>query len=205
MSFTINLLDNLDYDEAETQLEGYIEEVTEKFLQSPEGIDHAKTYPEVGNWIYYFMSYGYRYEAFTPSKMTKNNVELVMESLLPRKVSIFNKSDADDAIPELVAFWSFLEREYQLKQAKSIITYLLSIKAKFPDWMMDPARGGLAKSFLMGGMAAGFDMTSQEGMNQFKDFYNAQLRGKAEKSEDKKKGFGTGTKTKPKSPRRKKK
>ena len=70
---------------------------------------------------------------------------------------------------------------------------------------MDPARGGLAKSFLMGGMAAGFDMTSQEGMNQFKDFYNAQLRGKAEKSEDKKKGFGTWTQTKPKSPRRKKK
>lgn len=203
MSFDINLLDKIDCGEDEDLIEDYIDALVELFRQSPEGSDHGKIYPEMGNWTNHFIDYGYRYEGFTPSTIKREGVELVMEELLPRKVTIFAKADAEDAIPELVAFWTFLEREYQFKQAKSIIKYLLSIKDKFPNWMMDPARGGLAKSFLMGGIAAGFDMTTSEGINKFKDVYNAQLTGKTETQKKPKKGFGAWI---PKaSPKRKKK
>ncbi len=92
--------------------------------------------------------------------------------------------------------------------------YLLSIKDKFPDWMFDPARGGIAKNFFLSGIEAGFDMSSQEGMNTFKEIYNAQLDKKSllpttsttKKSKtpsNKNKGFGVWTSTK--SSRRKKK
>ncbi|MGL5034353.1 MAG: hypothetical protein ACRC6M_11200 [Microcystaceae cyanobacterium] len=193
MTFNINLLNNLDYDQAANLIEDYIDALIELFKQSPEGSDHAKIYPEIGNWTDYFVDFGYRYEGFTLSTITREDVKLVMEELLPRKITVFTKADAEDAIPELVAFWAFLEREYQFNQAQSIIKYLLSIKNKFPSWMIDPARGGLAKSFFMGGVTAGFDMTTSEGVNEFKDFYNAQLSRTPKTPKKPKKGFGNWT------------
>jgi hypothetical protein len=80
--------------------------------------------------------------------------------------------------------------------------------------MFDPARGGIAKNFFLSGIEGGFDMSSQEGMNMFKDFFNAQLdknpllptssnTKKPKTPSNKNKGFGVWTSTK--SSRRKKK
>ena len=218
MSFNINLLDDLDddldYDDVEPLIESYIDDIVKQFSQSPEGQAHAVQYPEIGSWIFHLIDFGYKYEGFVLSQMTKDDMKTMMEDLLPRKVGLANKSEAEDAVPELVAFWSFLEREYHFKNAKSIITYLLSVKDKFPDWMFDPARGGFAKNFFLSGIEAGFDMSSQEGMNMFKEIYNAQLdkkpllptpstTKKSKTSSNKNKGFGVWTSTK--SSRRKKK
>ncbi|MEB3310761.1 MAG: hypothetical protein VKJ02_11060 [Snowella sp.] len=214
MKFDIKLLDNLDYDDVEPLLEDYIDTLIEEFIQSPEAQEQiADDLEEVGNWIYHFIDYGYRYEEFTLTKMTLSQVKTLMESLLPRKITILEKSDAEDAIPELVAFWSFLQREYQLKQAKGIIIYLRSIKDKFPDWMIDPARGGMAKNFFLSGLQQGFDMETQEGMNNFKDFFNAQLNPekslpthqKQKPSPKKTKGFGAWTPSKSSGRKKKKK
>ena len=218
MSFDINLLDDLDddldYDDVEPLIENYIDDIVKQFSQSPEGQAHAVQYPEIGSWIFYLIDFGYKYEGFVLSQMTKDDMKTMMEDLLPRKVALANKSEAEDAVPELVAFWSFLEREYNFKNAKGIINYLLSIKDKFPDWMFDPARGGIAKNFFLSGIEAGFDMSSQEGMNTFKEIYNTQLDKKSllpmtsntkktKTSGNKNKGFGVWTSTK--SSRRKKK
>jgi hypothetical protein len=218
MSFDINLLDDLDddldYDDVEPLIESYIDDIVKQFFQSPEGQAHAVQYPEIGSWIFHLIDFGYKYEGFVLSQMTKDDMKTMMEDLLPRKVGLANKSEAEDAVPELVAFWSFLEREYNFKNAKGIITYLLSVKDKFPDWMFDPARGGFAKNFFLSGIEAGFDMSSQEGMNTFKEIYNAQLDKKSllpttsntkktKTSGNKNKGFGVWTSTK--SSRRKKK
>ena len=218
MSFDINLLDDLDddldYDDVEPLIESYIDDIVKQFSQSPEGQAHAVQYPEIGSWIFYLIDFGYKYEGFVLSQMTKDDMKTMMEDLLPRKVALANKSEAEDAVPELVAFWSFLEREYNFKNAKGIINYLLSINDKFPDWMFDPARGGIAKNFFLSGIEAGFDMSSQEGMNTFKEIYNTQLDKKSllpmtsntkktKTSGNKNKGFGVWTSTK--SSRRKKK
>ena len=176
MTFDIHQLDNLDYDDAEPLMEDYIQEVLQQFAKSSEGQAYAESYPDVGGWIRPFIELGYNYEGFTLPNMTVGNVEFLMESLLPRKIMVLEASEAEDAIPELTAFWSFLNREYNLRNAESIVAYLLSIKKQFCNWMVDPANGGMAKNFIMSGMEAGFDMTTQEGLDAFQRVYNAQLR-----------------------------
>lgn len=175
MTFDINQLNNLEYDDAEPLLENYINSLIEQFAESPEGKAYAQEHPEFGGWIDHFIEMSYNYEGLTLPKMTKTNVQVVMEHLFPRKVTLLDRADAEDAIPELVAFWDFLKREYNIRSAGAITTYLSSIKDKFTDWMFEPARGGMAKNFFMSGMQAGFDMTTQEGLNSFQIDYNQKL------------------------------
>jgi hypothetical protein len=179
MSFDINQLNNLDYEEAESVLYDYLDDLFEKFAQSSEGEDYAQVNPEFGSWISSFTEHAYIQEGFTLPEMTKGEVETIMEEILPRKITLMNREDAQDAIPELIAFWNFLKREYNLRHAGAIVTYLASIKNKFSDWMLDPAKGGIAKNFILSGMKAGFDMTTEEGLNTFQLSYNQQLFGDA--------------------------
>ncbi|MEL6940995.1 MAG: hypothetical protein AAFO84_17610, partial [Cyanobacteria bacterium J06598_1] len=108
--------------------------------------------------------------------MTKGDVQQLMEYTLPRKITLMDPSEAQDAIPELVAFWTFLKENYKLRSAGAIAKYLLSIEDKFSGWMFDPARGGIAKSFITQGLAAGFDMETEEGMQAFQAEYNRGLK-----------------------------
>ncbi|GAP99850.1 hypothetical protein [Leptolyngbya sp. NIES-2104] len=98
-----------------------------------------------------------------------------MESTLPRKVTILDPSEAEDAIPELVAFWRFLQRQYNLRSANAIVKYLESIATQFPGMMSDPARGGIAKTLMMMGHQAEFDMTNSQGIEAFQQQYTASL------------------------------
>jgi hypothetical protein len=199
MDFDIHQLDNLDFDEAELLLHKYIDELIDQFIESPEGQSHVTDYPNVGWWINSFIEQGYEYEGFTLPSMTQGNVATLMELILPRKITLMDIADAEDAIPELTAFWAFLKREYSLQNAESIILYLFSIKDKFGEWMMDPDRGGMTKKFMLTGMKAGFDMTTQEGLNAFQASYNAQLKKKRsakKKLKSKQKGFGDSGKNK---------
>ncbi|NMF84876.1 hypothetical protein [Nodosilinea sp. P-1105] len=180
MAFDLYLLDNLGYEKAEIQLDDYINQVIQAFVESPEGQAYGEENPGFGRWTASFISYAYRYEGFTLTSMTRASVDLVMGELLPRKITLMDASEAADTVPELIAFWSFLQREYDLENAADILTYLDSIKTKFPQWMVDPARAGMAKSFMMGGMQAGFDMTTQEGATAYQMAYNAQLQAERE-------------------------
>lgn len=174
MTFDLHQLDNLEFDENNELIHEYVQEAIQAFADSPEGQAYSEEHPDFGGWIRSFIDFGYSYEGFTLPKMTKADADLLMGSLLPRKITLMNASEADDAGSELIAFWSWLKREYKLKNADSIIAYLDSIKDQFPQWMVDPNRAGMAKSFMMGGMQAGFDMTTQEGLNAFQMAYNAQ-------------------------------
>jgi hypothetical protein len=175
MTFSIHQLDNLDYDDAEPLLDDYISGALETFVESAAGRKHCKRYPEGGNWIGTFIEMAFLYGGYTLSKMTKGNVQEVMEDILPRKLTLLDPSETNGAIDELVAFWTFLGEEYRLRNAKGITKYLSSIANQFPQWMFDPERGGIAKNFMMQGLAAGFDMTTQKGLEAFQQEYNDQL------------------------------
>ncbi|MDZ8240128.1 MAG: hypothetical protein RMZ69_23760 [Nostoc sp. ChiQUE01a] len=177
MPFDIYQLNNLDYDSAEPLLADYIDGVVEQFAKSPEGEAYAQEHPEFGGWIATFTEMSYIYEGFTLPKMTKADAQIVMEHILPRKLTLMHREEAEDAISELVAFWNFLKREYNFRSAGAIATYLAKIEGKFTDWMFDPAKGGMAKSFIMSGMQAGFDMTNSEGIAAFQKAYNQQILG----------------------------
>jgi hypothetical protein len=175
MPFDLYQLDSAGYEEAEDLLDEYIGQIIHLFAESTEGQTYSEEHPNLGRWVGSFLSYGYRYEGYTLPSMSEANVDLLMDELLPRKITVMDASQAEDAVPELMAFWSFLQREYALENAGDILTYLASIKHKFPQWMVDPARAGMAKGFMMGGMKAGFDMTTPEGATAFQMAYNNQL------------------------------
>lgn len=176
MPFNLHQLDHLSYDEVEPILDDYISDALEEFANSPEGQAHIKSYLESGGWIGSFIELGYNYGETTLLWMSKRDVQTLMEHTLPRKVTIFDPADAEDAIPELVAFWRFLQRQYNHSSASAIVKYLESIAPQFPSMMVDPTRGGIAKAFVMMGHQAGFDMTTQEGIQAFQQRYNADLK-----------------------------
>ncbi|MFM2314871.1 MAG: hypothetical protein RLZZ04_4147, partial [Cyanobacteriota bacterium] len=172
MTVNLHQLDQIqDYDQAIAALENFVEELVMEFVASIEAQTYLQSHPVmeeyVGSWIDHLLYFGYAYESVTLPQMTMKNVEVIVAQLFPRKISLLDPSEADTAIPELMAFWQFLKREYKHPQAHKIIKFLKQIQPQFSPMMNDSSNFGIAKSFLMSGMAAGFDMTTEAGVKQF--------------------------------------
>ena len=76
----------------------------------------------------------------------------------------------------LQAFWQFAQREFQLENAAACMK-VLDDKAvrQMKKEMSNPANFGMAKSIVMMGKAHGFDMTTEEGINEWIATYNAEI------------------------------
>ncbi len=177
MTFDIHQLDDVDPggDEAEAALEAYQDALLERFFASPEGQARHEADPDTGFWTEQFLFYGFAYLGAALPYVTLSDAREIVTELFPRKITILSPEEADAAIPELIAFWLYLKREYQLPNADAILRFLRKIEPDFKDVMNDPARFGMAKSFFMMGQSSGFDMTSQEGLDAFMQAYNADL------------------------------
>lgn len=175
MVFDIRRIDqiNPESEDAERQFEKYQNDLLAHFFDSPEGKKRLEEDPDMGGWTVHLMDYGYNYLGVTVTRMTAGSVREIVEDIFPRKISLQSPADADYAIPELRAFWEYLKREFRLPQAEAVLNLLTKIEPDFRNIMNDSSRFGMAKSFFMMGQAAGFDMTSQEGMNAFMLEYNA--------------------------------
>lgn len=79
-----------------------------------------------------------------PSKVSLRH-KLFESAWANGRITLFDPPEAEDAIPELVAFWLFLQRQYNLRSAAAIVKYLESLAPKFPATVSDPKRGGIAK------------------------------------------------------------
>jgi hypothetical protein len=74
----------------------------------------------------------------------------------------------------LRAFWHFVERVYHLPQAKQLLARLTPQAARrLERALQEPANFGMAKSVVLMGKEAGFDMESPEGMRAWVQAYNA--------------------------------
>jgi len=177
MDFDIHQLDHTDPDSerSEAELAAFQHALLERFAESPEGQERLKADADMGYWAAHLMYYGYQYEGVTITQMTVADVRTVVTELLPRKISLQSPEQADDAIPELVAFWTYLGREFRLPQSGAVLEFLREVEPDFPGMMNDPSNFGMAKSFFTMGQAAGYDMTTQEGLNAFMLAYNASL------------------------------
>lgn len=174
MTFDINALNNCDGDWHEP-LNAYTDELVERFAKSPEGQAHFDEYQHIG-WSKQLISLGFIYQEVTLPDMLDDDVEAILFEHFPRKISLMSPEDADDVIPELIAFWQYLQRDYQLPNAEDILGFLKAMNPKeFQAEMNNPANFGMAKSFFQGGLNAGFDMTTAEGANAFQAVYNANL------------------------------
>jgi hypothetical protein len=180
MKFNINQLDKIIYEggeEEEKALEDYQDALLEIFSLSEEGraFFEGDSDPDQAFWAYQLMYFGFTYEGVSIPKMTVRDVQQIVTGLFPRKISLSSEDEAEEAIPELIAFWQFLKREYKLSTADDILTYLRKIEPEFKDMMMDPANFGMAKSFFMMGQSSGYDMTDEAEAGRFINIYNAGL------------------------------
>jgi len=167
-------MDNLGANEYQEAISDYIDAAIHAFMNAPEG-EAIREQEFAGAWAAQFLRYGMDYLGVSPPDMTTDNVREILSDLFPRKVSLENPAEATSIVPELLAFWQFLHREYQLPRAAEILDYLRELEPGFPAMMNDPSRFGMAKAIFMGGMAAGFDMTDPSQVSQYTLLHNMAL------------------------------
>jgi len=173
MSFDIN---EAVFDEQGTYLQEkavrYEEVLMDQFAASPEGQAITERGTELG-WAGVMIHYAISSRGVTPPTMTTSDLEAVVFDLFPRKV-ITEKGDGVEIIQELGAFWRFLERVYLLPQARQMLARLTPQAAgRLEQELQEPSNFGMAKSFVLMGKEAGFDMESPEGMQAWVQDYNA--------------------------------
>ena len=162
----------------ERRVEKYIDGLMREFVASAEAQTVFDEYGDSG-WPALMMEYGIDYIGVTPAEMSLDDFNEVVFELFPRKVST-EPDSAASIVAELRAFWKFLHRQYGLANAPKIIASLTDAAAKrLERELANPAHYGMAKSMFMLGEQAGFDMTTQEGLDAFMAFFNSGLAGGA--------------------------
>lgn len=174
MAFDIHRLD--ESDDPVEEIDEYRDELMELFAASPEGQAYLSILPGMGFWASSFIYYGMIHVGPTLPNMEEHDLEELLTEVFPRKISLQEPEQADEAIPELVAFWDFLKREFKLANADKILNYLLAVKpGEFRGWMNDSSRFGMAKSLFSMGQSAGFGMSDKTGIDDFMNAYNQSL------------------------------
>jgi hypothetical protein len=155
-------------------LEEYYENAIAHFAASDEGKEVAERFGSVG-WVATFLEYGASYFGETVDTLRCNDAREIVFDIIPRKVSTEAES-ADEIIFELRKFWEFVDRVHHCPEAKKIVQLFdnKSIK-KLRSALSNPENFGMAKSLFMSGSQAGFDMTTQEGLDEFMMAYNASI------------------------------
>lgn len=156
------------------QVLDYIVALMTEFDQSPEAQLERKAQGEFG-WTELMLKYAINHLGVHPAKMSRSNFDKVLYVLFPRKVSSAAES-APTIIAELRAFWGFVHRQYGLPHARQILDSLDDDAViRLRNALSNPTNFGLAKSMFMLGARTGFDMSNQEGVDQFVMAYNSQL------------------------------
>ena len=165
---------NRDGRPLEKKASQYQEQLLQLFEQSPEGQALRDEGIEAG-WASMLIDFGMNYLSVTPPQMAPHHLREILFELFPRKVSAA-ATEVPDIIRELQAFWQFLQREFHLENATACLS-MLDEKAvrKLKSEMSNPANFGIAKSFVMMGMERGFDLSSEEGINEWMANYNAEI------------------------------
>jgi len=153
----------------------YENQLIELFRKSPEGQALQDEDPNPGFWVHSLIDYGIQYLGLSPARMTSDDLRELLFDIFPRKVSA-DADEAPQAIRELRAFWQFVQREFQLENVASLLKVLDDKAARqLKREMSNPANFGMAKSVVMMGKARGFDLTTEEGINEWIETYNAEL------------------------------
>jgi hypothetical protein len=173
--FDIHGLEDVDLEDEEA--EGIIEEFEETlvrlFRESPEGKERLVADPDTGTYVLDLLRFGVSYLGRSPTTMSVADVEVIVTGLIPRKLILGSSDEAEHIVPELVAFWEYLKREYNLPNADPIMEHLREIQPGFPAMMKDASRFGMGKTLFAMGAEAGFDMNTEAGIAAFIEHFNA--------------------------------
>lgn len=143
--------------------EEWADTLVERFLTSPE----AEAAGTDGGWARMFMEYLGRYQGVTVAKLSVASLREIVFEVVPRKVST-EPSSAGEIVAELRAFFGYLERAFGLKNMAPCLRLLGDdAAARLERDLADESKFGMAKSLVMRGMRAGFDMRSEKGMEAY--------------------------------------
>lgn len=173
MEFDFHGLCDVDMgsDGDELIVDQYIEDILGLFHQTEIGMKYGEVYEIEGSWINPFLQYAIRYDVGSLPHMDVSDVRYLLEDIFPEKVTVMPEQ-AGEIIPELVAFWQFVDQAFEQPDAKAILKYLQKIEAKYPKTMMDERKYGIAKTIAMQMLSEGVDMTDQKAVDAFLRNYN---------------------------------
>ncbi len=144
-----------------------VETLMRRFAAAPEAQDLAEI-----TACYYVMDLAASYLGACLATIGPIELRYVLFALVPRD-ELLDPSQAEQIIEELHAFYRFLQREYGLKQAGSCLRVLSrNAVGKLEAALDDPDKFGIAKSAIIVGQAAGFDMHTSEGIEGFVRTFN---------------------------------
>jgi hypothetical protein len=156
--------------------QAYYQQARDLFSKSSEAKQVVDGFGDLG-WFQMFLEFGLNYRGEIIDEMTLGGVDDFVFEYIPRKVST-EPEQAASIVLELTMFWEYLDRVYELPEAKAIIEWLKSdgMVARLEAELSDTANFGMAKSMFMSGKTAGYDMTSEKGMAEFITAYNQSLQ-----------------------------
>lgn len=156
-----DLLELAETKQMHTELREALEdELLAAFEDSPE----CNALPEVG-FAPLLMNYAASVFDATIATLAANELREVLFDIVPQEVSI-EAGAAGSIVAELRAFYTFLQRESGLEQAPACLRVLDrgSVK-KLAGALSNTSHFGMAKSLIMAGAEAGFDMSTEAGLN----------------------------------------
>lgn len=156
-------------DEARSALE---QELVERFADSPEGAEHASVHA-----CHFVLDYAASYLHETVATLDAKGLRDVVFRVIPRKVSI-DPSDARWVIEVNRSFYQFLKREFALAQADDCLRVLGGDAVEeLEAELSDPSNFGTAKAMIMQARDEGFDMSTQEGIEEWMRVQNSRQMG----------------------------
>lgn len=159
----------------EERLEEYIIALMAEFEQSPEAEALIAQFDTPLGWSATYMSLAAEYFGATPATISPGETAEILFEIFPRKVSVESER-AGQVVAELRAFWQYLKRTRCLENNDAILGLLTDEDAKdLEAALADSSNFGMAKSFVMAGKDAGYDMTDPDDTNRFMVAYNASL------------------------------
>jgi hypothetical protein len=171
-------LDKLDEDGGYSEPEmdwDLLNEWLEAFRQSPEFQHFSEDLKEfAADAPETFARFAFDYERVEVGKWTSADVRIVCLDWIPRKMSaeaeFFELFGAG-----LAAFFTFLNREKRMNGADTLAKTAAKIAPEIPKEAANPEKWGMAKSFMMGALASGYDPANPDEMNAYMTAYNANL------------------------------
>ena len=202
-------LPSVEFDEdgvvPDDNIQDYVDHVMERFAASPEGGEVEAAQGGL-YWAAVVLDYGLRYLGVDLKRFSVPDLNEILLDIFPAKVSC-SPGEAVEIVNELRAFWRFLQREFELLFTPDLLATLddpLMIQV-LETKLADPANYGMAKSFVMAGRKAGFDMTTPDGVEAFQVAWNEGLPQDTERPDEGKRlgGPARGEERKAKSRKRK--
>ena len=112
-----------------------------------------------------------------PADLGPGDLEELLLRVYPRKVTVLDRADSEDAIPAVRDFLAYLAESGGMTEgaARTLERELDRVAPQFADAVMDPANWGTARSFVQAMAADGVDMSDQTAVDRWIAAYNARV------------------------------